>query len=114
MISLLNIAGLLKCSTFSYVTLEGKEISRFIVPGMQGGLFVYCGNDGSILISDVVKKSVFVLRDGHVHLEIANNQYLKVISYAIILDISVQLKYRTTKSLCSEEASNTCMEECVT
>ena len=74
----LIVIGMLRCSTFSYVSLEGKEIERFMVPGMKGGLFVSCSEDGSVLISDVVKKSVFLLKDGNVLLEICTNQFLKV------------------------------------
>lgn len=69
---------MLKCSTFSYVSLEGKEEGRFVVPEMQGGLFVNCGEDGSILISDVVKKSVFVLKEGQVLLEICTDRFMQV------------------------------------
>ncbi|XP_067946574.1 protein lin-41-like [Watersipora subatra] len=69
--------GILKCSEFSYVTLEGEENARFIVPGMQGGLFACCNKTGTILVSDIIKKSVFVIKDSRVLMEITSDENLK-------------------------------------
>ena len=71
------LAGLLKCSTFSYVTLDGTEVSRFTVPSMKGGVLISANRQGHLIISDVVKSSVFIIIDSHVHLEIKDQEFLK-------------------------------------
>lgn len=72
--------GLLECSTYSYVTVEGNETGRFCIPGMKSGLSMSSrGHDcQEILISDSRTRCVYVVKDNQLTRTLRHETFLVV------------------------------------